>query len=141
MLAAGVSTHALVCLIEGDPLLVCGDSFGPLDDDPKKVEDAIRKTYELNSVEKNTDAYRRGYARNMTEQGEALLRYGEIDEAEKLANLAGKQPVSYGPFESKPQDLLSKIAAARRSNGAGQHRTRYELRSILIRGRAAQRLR
>jgi general secretion pathway protein D len=90
--------------------------YGPLDD-PRRVEDAIRKMSELGSTDKNTDAYRRGYARNLTEQSEALLRYGEIDEAEKLANLAALQPVSYGPFESKPQDLLGKISTVRRSGG------------------------
>jgi general secretion pathway protein D len=97
--------------------------YGPLDDTPSKVEEAIRKTHELGSIDKNSEAYRRGYARNMTEQGEAMLRYGEYDEAEKLAGLAGSQPISYGPFESKPQDLMNKISSARRSGGAGMPST------------------
>jgi general secretion pathway protein D len=94
--------------------------YGPLDDTPSKVEEAIKKTHDLNSasLDKNSEAYRRGYARNLTEQGEAMLRYGEFDEAEKLAGLAGSQPISYGPFESKPQDLMNRISAARRSGGA-----------------------
>jgi general secretion pathway protein D len=92
--------------------------YGPLEDDPTKVENAIRKNYELSSLDKNTDAYRRGFARNMTEQAESLVRYGEMDEAERLASLAASQQISYGPFEAKPQDLLGKIATMRRGGVA-----------------------
>jgi general secretion pathway protein D len=92
--------------------------YGPMDDDPRKVDDSIRKMFELSSVEKNSEAYRRGYARNLTEQGEALARYGDFDEAERLATLASSQQISYGPFESKPQDLLTKISTMRRGGGA-----------------------
>ena len=66
------------------------------------------------AMDKNTEAYRRAYARRLMEQGEALLRYGELAQAEELADRAIRQQATFGPFEAKPQDLMSRIAAARR---------------------------
>ncbi|MGA2059933.1 MAG: hypothetical protein ABSG67_05585 [Thermoguttaceae bacterium] len=87
--------------------------YGPMDDTPEKVEAAIQKTQDLASLEKNSEVYRRTYARNMMEQAEALLQYGELDEAERLASVAATQQVSYNLIEMKPQDLLSRIAVMR----------------------------
>jgi general secretion pathway protein D len=89
--------------------------YGPLDDTPEKVEASIRKMQELASLDKNTEAYRRAYSRNLMEQAEALLRQGDIDEAERLCNVAATQQVAYNLIETKPQDLLSRIAATRSS--------------------------
>jgi hypothetical protein len=52
--------------------------YGPLDDSPEKVETAISKYQEVAALDRNTDAYRRSYARMAMEQSEALLRYGEL---------------------------------------------------------------
>ncbi|MGD0519397.1 MAG: hypothetical protein ABSA26_17815, partial [Thermoguttaceae bacterium] len=87
--------------------------YGPADDTPEKVEVAVRKIQDIASLEKNSEAYRRAYARNVTEQAEALLHYGELDEAERLANVAANQQVSYNLIEMKPQDVLSRIAVMR----------------------------
>lgn len=91
--------------------------YGPQDDNPRKVEDSLRRMYELSQLDKNTDAYRRGYSRILMEQGDAMMRYGDFDEAERLANLAASQQVVYGPYEPKPLDLMNKISTARRSGG------------------------
>ena len=91
-------------------------NYQPLDDNPDKVDAAIRKYGELQTLDKSTEAYRRAYARNLTEQADALLRWDERDEAERLAGRAASIPIMYGPFEAKPQDLLERIAAVRRSN-------------------------
>ena len=93
--------------------------YGPLDDTPEKIEAAIRKMRDLASVDKNTEAYRRAYARNVMEQAEALLRHSEWDEAERLANLAAQQQITFSPVETKPQDLLARIAAMRRVANRG----------------------
>ncbi|MGD0382783.1 MAG: hypothetical protein ABSA77_04615, partial [Thermoguttaceae bacterium] len=87
--------------------------YGPLDDTPEKVEAAVRKMQDIASLEKNTESYRRAYARNVTEQAEALLHYGELDEAERLANVAANQQVSFNLIEMKPQDVLSRVAVMR----------------------------
>jgi general secretion pathway protein D len=92
--------------------------YGPADDTPEKVEAALRKIQDLASLDKNSEAYRRAYARNVTEQAEALLRYGELDEAERLANVAINQQVSYNLIELKPQDVLSHIAVMRSDQAA-----------------------
>ena len=42
------------------------------------------------------------------------MRWGELDEAERLAGRAAAMRLAYGPFEQKPQDLLQRIADARR---------------------------
>ncbi len=95
-----------------------GVVYQPLDDTPDKVEAAIRKHQETMTVEKNTEAYARLSARSMMEQADGLMRWGEFDEAERLASRAAAQRVSYGPFEEKPQTLLERIAVAKRQNGA-----------------------
>lgn len=94
-------------------------TYQPLDDTPDKVEAALRKYQEMTALDKSTEAYRRAYARNLMEQADALLRWGEQDEAERLAGRAAGMQVVYGPFEQKPQDLLQRIAASRRSGANG----------------------
>ncbi|NUQ62341.1 MAG: hypothetical protein HUU20_07625 [Pirellulales bacterium] len=90
--------------------------FSPADDTPDRVEAQITAYRNLKAEEPqrgNTEAYRRQFARILMEQAEGLLRWRELDEAERLATEAARQPVTYSPFESKPQDLLGRIAAAR----------------------------
>ncbi len=87
--------------------------YSPLDDSPEKAEAAIRKMQELATLDKNTEAYRRAFARNMLEQAEALLQHRELDEAERLVNLSASKKVAYGPAETKPQDLMARIASMR----------------------------
>ena len=54
------------------------------------------------------------------EQADALLRWGERDEAERLASRAAGMQVVYGPFEQKPQDLLARALPARGEQGDGR---------------------
>ena len=91
-------------------------SYGPLDDSPDKVEAAIRKYQEVTAQQGNSEAYRRTYARMLLEQAAALLRSGDHDEAERLATQASRQQLTYGPFEAKPEEMLARIAAARRQD-------------------------
>ena len=90
--------------------------YGPLDDSPAKVEATIAKYQEIVTLDRNTEAGRRAYARLLMEESEALLHYGQFDEAEELANRAAQQQVTYSPFEARPQNLLAEIAAARRQS-------------------------
>ena len=94
-------------------------NYQPADDNPDKVESAIRKYQELSNLDKNTEAYARNSARCMTEQADALAQWGELDEAERLAGRAAAMRLVYGPFEQKPQDVLQRIAEARRRAGSG----------------------
>ncbi|MBN2476163.1 MAG: general secretion pathway protein GspD [Pirellulales bacterium] len=90
-------------------------AYGPLDDTPAKVEAAVAKYQDLSGrTARNTEAYRRAYARMLMEQADALMRAADYDEAERLADRASRQQLTYGPFEAKPSDLLARIAAARR---------------------------
>jgi general secretion pathway protein D len=90
-------------------------NYDPLDDSPEKVELAIRKYQEVTSQQNNSEGYRRTYARMLMEQADALIRSGDIAEAEQLATLAARQNLTYSPMESTPQVLLQRIAAARRN--------------------------
>jgi general secretion pathway protein D len=90
--------------------------YGPMDDSPAKVEAAISKYQEIMTLDRNTDEGRRAYARMLMEESEALLRYGQLDEAEELAHRAAQQQVTYGPYEVRPQNLLEQIAVARRQS-------------------------
>ena len=91
-------------------------AFGPADDTPDRVDAQIVKYANLKAEEPqrgNTEGYRRQFARLLMEQAEGLMRWQDFGEAERLAMEAARQGVTYSPFESKPQDLLSRIAAAR----------------------------
>ena len=59
------------------------------------------------SLDKNTEAYHRAYARMLMEQAEALFRYGELGLAEELGN-ALRQRAAFGPFEARPQELFAR---------------------------------
>lgn len=96
-------------------------SFGPQDDTPEKVDAQIRAYSDLMAQKEQrggTEAFRRQYARLLMEQADGLLRWRELEEAERLATLAESQHVLYNPYEVKPQDLRQRIAAARKP-GAG----------------------
>ncbi|MBN2580135.1 MAG: hypothetical protein JXB10_14185 [Pirellulales bacterium] len=95
-----------------------GVTAGPGDDSPQKVQEAIRKITNLDGVDKGTEAYRRAYARNLLEQADALTKYGALTEAEQLAHVAAAQRVMFTPYETKPQDVLGRVAALRHSGAA-----------------------
>ena len=90
--------------------------YQPLDDTPDKVEAAIRRQQDLQGLDKSTEAYARASSRNLMEQADALLRWNEYDEAERLARRAAALRIDYGPFEQKPQELMQQIASARRQD-------------------------
>jgi general secretion pathway protein D len=92
------------------------------DDTPDKVLSAIKRYSDLTSERedrKRTEGYRRQLARIFMDQSEALLRWGEFDEAERLADQAARQQVTFGPYDAKPQELLQRIASARRNARRG----------------------
>ena len=91
------------------------------EDSPLKVREDIdnwRQLAEQPDNRRSTEAYRRQYARLMMDQSESLLRWGELDQAERLAHLASDQRVLYAPTEMKPSDLLQRIARQRRGPSA-----------------------
>lgn len=116
-LAVGDIRHATELLQQEKARRV---TYQPLDDTPEKVEAAMRKYQELSGLDKNSEAYRHAYARNLMDQADGLLRWNEQDEAERLASQAARLQITYGPFEQKPQDLLQRIAAMHGSTRAGR---------------------
>ncbi len=127
--------------------------YGPQDDNPDKVDLQVRAYSDLMSQREqrgNTEAYRRQYARLLMEQADGLLRWRELDEAERLASLAAQQHVMYNPYEPKPQDLLQRIATARRqarpagmptaeNNAAAMMAAKQQVTQLLQAARAALR--
>jgi general secretion pathway protein D len=94
--------------------------YAPNEDSPERVEAAIARFVEVSRLERSTEENRKTYARMLMEQSEALLQWGELEQADKLAALAVDQQVAYGPFDAKPEDLLKRIAALRQQgNPAG----------------------
>lgn len=96
--------------------------YGLHDDSPDKVDASIRSYAELmkrRETAGGTEAYRRQYAQWLLEQSEWLYRWRELDEAERLASDADNLRLTYGPYEAKPGDLISRIKAARQQGPAG----------------------
>ncbi len=90
--------------------------YSYLDDSPAKVEEAIEREQHLAGRPaggKSTEEYRRHYAEHLMQQAEALLKWKEFDEAERLCTDAKRLALSYNPFETNPDTLLDKIAQAK----------------------------
>jgi general secretion pathway protein D len=97
--------------------------YAPNEDCPDLVDAAIDKFVEVSRLDRSTQDSRRAYARMLMEQSEALLQWGELQQADKLAALAAEQQVVYGPFDARPEDLVRRITALRQQNNpAGPRR-------------------
>jgi len=95
-----------------------GAAYDALGDTPDKVDAAIREFQDVMNQPQNTEAFRRAYARMLMKQADALLRTGDCDKAEYLADLAARQRLTYGPYETQPSELLERIATVRQqANG------------------------
>lgn len=97
--------------------------FGPVDN-PEKVLATVASYNDLMSQRSDrgqSESWRRQYARVLLEQAEALVRWNELDEAERLATEASRLRVVYSPYEPRPEQLLEHIAnlrqQARRAGG------------------------
>jgi general secretion pathway protein D len=112
-LAYGDTRQASTLLEQAKALQV---NYTFLEDSPAKVEAMLRKYTQLmqnRASVPNKEIYDRQYAELLLEQADALIRWQRLDDAERLASDAAKLPVSYSPFETKPDDLLKRIAAAK----------------------------
>ena len=89
------------------------------DDSPEHLEALIRRHSDLMALpgdRRDSEGFRREYARLLLEQAEGLLRRGDVNEAERLAQQAARQQITLGSLEMRPEVLLERIAAARRQN-------------------------
>ena len=89
--------------------------FGPMDN-PEKILAAVATYNDLMSQRSErgqSDSWRRQYAKVLLEQAEALVRWNELNEAERLATEASRLRVTYSPYEPRPEQLLEHIANLR----------------------------
>ena len=96
---------------------------GPQDDIPEAVETLIRKHSDLAATpadRKGTESYRREQARLMLEQADGLLRRGDAEAAETLANDASRLSVVFNPLEVTPETMRERVAAVRRQSPGAQ---------------------
>ncbi|HVW39186.1 MAG TPA: hypothetical protein VHB99_17845, partial [Pirellulales bacterium] len=90
------------------------------EDSPAKLEETINRYSRLNAAggpPKDSESYRRQHADSLLQQAEALMNWGEFDEAERLVTDAKRLNVNYGPFDVKPDALGDRIAAVRSQRG------------------------
>ncbi len=91
-------------------------SYGLADDSPAKIDAATKKYQQIvdnREQLKASGAWRSEYGQLLYQQAEALLRYGELDEAERLANSSLNMGAGGGPYAPSPEALLNRIASAR----------------------------
>jgi general secretion pathway protein D len=102
-----------------DQAKALGVKYGIHDDSPARLSATIAKQVELSSQKGNKDAngFQRRQVELLMEQADAMIAWKEFGEAERLATDAKRMPVSYGPFDAKPDDLLNRVAAARKKAG------------------------
>ncbi len=112
-LASGDVRRALEIVEKAKSLQV---PYGPQDDTPQRVETDIRNYQELVAMRTGrgqSEAYRAQYARLLVQQAEGLLRHGDVDQAEYLASMAARHGVTFGPFETTPQNIMERVSALR----------------------------
>ncbi len=112
-LAVGDTRRAATLVQQAKTLQV---NYGLLDDSPAKVEGVISKHNDLmqrRATSSTPEVYNRQYSELLLEQADALLRWRSLAEAERLTTDASRLNVNYGPFETRPDDLLKRIAAAK----------------------------
>ena len=113
-LAVGDTRQATALVQQAKSLRVRYDFH---EDSCDKVEGAIQRAAALlqqPNAAKETEKFRREYSELLMQQAEALMNWGDFDEAERLTNDAKRLPVNYGPFDAQPDTMLQRIAAARR---------------------------
>ncbi|MBS0211419.1 MAG: hypothetical protein JSS27_20960 [Planctomycetes bacterium] len=96
-------------------------NYDPREDSPARVEAAVAKFADLAqrpAGERDSEGYRRRYAELQMQQADDLLRLRDFDEAERLATEAKRRGIIYSPFENNPDDLLKRIAEARRGTNS-----------------------
>lgn len=99
-----------------------GLTYGRYDDSPDRVEALIQTHENLLSQKADrgqTEGWRRLYAKLLLEEADGLLRWGDLDEAERLAQLAAQQNVTFSPFEMKPETILERVTNERRNRTMG----------------------
>ncbi|HEY2881766.1 MAG TPA: hypothetical protein VGJ15_05020, partial [Pirellulales bacterium] len=95
-----------------------GLTYSAMDDSPAKVESLIAKANKLSATATdNSERSRRLKAEVWMEEAEGLVRWHEYDEAQRLTEDVQRLSISYSPFEAKPEQLLSRIAEAKRAAG------------------------
>ncbi|NLE37064.1 MAG: hypothetical protein GX621_03470 [Pirellulaceae bacterium] len=98
-----------------------GIAHDPRGDNPDQVFADIQRYNDLvalQETQKQTGAYRRQYAQLMMQQADALLKWRDYEEAERLTMQAIDQRVEWGPLEANPNVLLKRIGDARRQERA-----------------------
>ena len=113
-LARGDVRHARKMLFEASS---GADVPAPIQDGPEKVAKDIREyeaLLEQRGRAEGTQGYRREFAKLMLAQAEALLDWGDLNEAERLTNQAADQRVMFHQFERTPERMLQRITQARR---------------------------
>ena len=98
--------------------------YGPNDDNPARIETLIATANELADTKKRwgeSEGYRHQLARLLLEEAQAMLRWHDYDEAERLASAAAQQYNNFSPTELQPRTLLERIAAERRQSQAAAY--------------------
>ncbi|RMF91557.1 MAG: hypothetical protein D6741_15980, partial [Planctomycetota bacterium] len=118
-----------------------GLQYGRYDDSPERVTaliDAYEKLTADKATKGGTEAYRRLYAKVLLEQADGLLRWGDLDEAERLTMLAQQQNVTFSAFEVKPESLLKRIQQERAGKtGVAQDGRKQTVARLVQQARAA----
>ena len=94
-----------------------GLTYGRFEDSPERIESLIRTHQDLMAQKAErgqSEGWRRLYAKLLVEQADGLLRWGDLNEAERLAQFAVQQGVSFSPFELRPETVLDRVAEERR---------------------------
>ena len=111
-----------------------GITGGLNQDSPKKVQSLIDQAtyFQSNRKQVNSNQHARDFSRFLMEQADGLIRYNDLNAAEKLTRTAANMNARFSNYERTPAKLLREIAiqrttlqrkAGNRTPGTGQPAT------------------
>jgi len=109
-LAVGDADRALLLVEKAKQQHV---AYLPTEDSPERISRAIADIEQLTATEDGSPSWRQGYAKFLVAQASALVRWGDIETAERTANEAMTLRVELGPEDITPADVLGRIKRLR----------------------------
>ncbi|MDZ4658238.1 MAG: hypothetical protein SH868_11730 [Bythopirellula sp.] len=96
----------------------CQVAYADADDSPARVAQSVAELKQLETNNDNSSSWKYNYAKFLMSQGEALLAWGDLDNAERAASEAAGLTTAIAVEDKAPGHLLNRIAQRRKQRDA-----------------------
>ena len=114
-LVVGDTTQAAKQLEKARTFMV---EFAESEDSPTRIAQSLAELQQLESSKDNSASWKHSYAKFLVAQGNSLLEWGDLDNAERAASEAAGLNASLGIEDTSPIKLLSRVRESRQEKRA-----------------------